>query len=142
MKQKHIPKSKEELIADLKKSQKWQEKMKFTKEKFYPAILAIDSSVDETKTFLASINSVLMEKFLGKMRELKMSDLKLQDALDPKDVKYQWYVALIDLFNEMSVFDCKDLIEGMRNEIDTFILDELKGRKISTLKTLWLDELK
>lgn len=141
MKQKHIPKSKEELIADLKKSQKWQEKMKFTKEKFYPAVLAIDSSVDETKTFLASINSVLMEKFLGKMRELKMSDLKLQDALDSKDVKYQWYIALLDLFNDMSVFDAKDCIEGMKSELATFENDLMKEMNIKDLKTKWLDEI-
>ena len=135
------PRTKEQLIADLKKSQKWQDKMKFTREKFYPALLAIDTSVDETKMFLSSINNVLMEKFLGKMKELKMTDLKLQEALDPKDEKYQWYIELLNLFNDMSVFDAKDLMEGMRNEIAQFELDEMKERKLVTLKTKWIDEL-
>ena len=77
----HIPKSKAELIADLQKSSKWVAKMKFTRDQFYPALLELNSSIDETKTFLASINSVLMEKFLGKMKELKMSDDNLKQPI-------------------------------------------------------------
>jgi hypothetical protein len=137
----HIPKSKEQLIAEMKKSEKWQAKMKFVKEKFYPAILEIDSSIDDTKMFISSINSMMMEKFLGFMREMKFNELKMVDILDPKDVNYDKYVALLNEFNDMSVFDAKDMIEGMKGEIDTFLQDELKERKISSLKTKWIDEL-
>ncbi len=41
----------------------------------------------------------------------------------------------------MSVFDAKDAIEGMRGEIDTFIVDEMRERKLESLKVKWLDEL-
>ena len=129
MKKKHEPKSKEELIADLKKSAKWVEKMKFAREKFYPALIDLDISVDDTKIFLASINTILMEKFLGKMKELKFADMKLIDSLDPKDEKYEGYKKLLSLFDETNTFDAKDLIEGMRSEISTFETDMMKEMK-------------
>lgn len=137
----HIPKTKEQLIAEMKKSEKWQAKMKFIKEKFYPAILDIDSSISDTKMFISSVNQMMMEKFLGFMREKKFSELNLKDILDKKDENYEKYVALLDLFNEQTVFDAKDMIEGLSGEIQTFVEDELKERKISTLKTKFIDEI-
>jgi len=137
---KHIPKTKEELIADLQKSAKWQEKMHFARNRFYPALCDLDTSVDDVKIFLASINTILMEKFLGKMKELKFSDMKLADSLDPKDENYEGYAVLLNLFNDMNIFDAKDLIEGMRSEIQTFVDDEMKNKKLVALKTKWIDE--
>ncbi len=137
----HQPKDRAELIADLKKNQDWVNKMLFAKTKFYPALLDLDSSIDDIKMFLSSIDSVLMEKFLAKMKETKFSDLNLVEVLDPKDEKYQWYVKLLELFNGMSTYDARDTIAGMRGEIDTFLQDELKNRKLDTLKVKWLDEL-
>jgi len=137
----HVPKSREQLIAEMKKSAKWQEKMKFVKEKFYPAILDIDSSISNTKMFVSSINQMMMEKFLGYMREKKFSELKMVEILDKKDENYDKYVALLELFNDLSVFDAKDMIEGMSGEIGTFIEDDLKERKISDLKVKWIDQL-
>lgn len=137
----HKNKSKEELISDLQKSAKWVAKMKFTREKFYPAIIDIDSSIDDTKMFISSINNIMLEKFLGFMKEKKFSELKLQDVLDKKDPKYDKYIALLDLFNDHSVFDAKDCIEGMKGEFDVFLTDELKERNISTLKPKWLDQI-
>jgi len=137
----HIPKTKEQLIAEMKKSEKWQAKMKFIKEKFYPAILDIDSSISDTKMFISSVNQMMMEKFLGFMREKNFSELKLIEVLDKKDENYDKYVALLDLFNDQTVFDAKDMIEGISGEIGTFIEDEMKDRKISTLKTKFIDEI-
>lgn len=137
----HIPKTKEQLIADMKKSESWLRKMKFVKEKFYPALLDIDSSISDTKMFVSSINQMMMEKFLGFMREKKFSELKMVDILDKKDANYDKYVVLLELFNDLSVFDAKDMIEGLSGEIGTFIEDEMKDRKISTLKTKWIDQL-
>ena len=137
----HIPKTKEQLLTELKKSKKWQTKMKFVKEKFYPAVLDIDSSISDTKMFVSSVNQMMMEKFLGFMREKKFSELNMKDILDKKDEKYEKYVALLDLFNEQTIFDVKDMIEGLSGEIQTFVEDELKERKISTLKTKFIDEI-
>lgn len=41
----------------------------------------------------------------------------------------------------MSVFDAKDYLEGFRSEIDTWVTDELKDKKMSELKATWIDQL-
>jgi len=116
--------------------------MDFTKNKFFPALVNASSSIDDAKTFLSSINNVLMEKFLGLMREKNFKDLGLVKALDPKDKNYKNYAELITLFDDMNVFDAKDCIEGMRSELDLFISDEMKTRPLSSLKPKWIDEIK
>ena len=137
----HTNKKKEQLIADLQKNQKWVAKMKFTREKFYPALVELDESIDDTKTFIASINQIMMEKFLDLMRQNKFGDLKLAEVLDSKDAKYDKYKAILELFKDHSVFDAKDCIEGLKGELDLFVQDEMKERKMSTLKCKWLDQI-
>lgn len=140
-KQKRRNKTKEELLLDLKKNEKFMAKMKFTKEKFFPALIEATDSVEDATIFLGSINTILMEEFLGFMKEKKFSDLNLVNKLDQKDENYEKYKALLSLFDEMNVFEAKDLIEGMKNEINLFIQEEMKNRKLDSLPTRWLDEI-
>ncbi len=140
-KPKRVLKSKEELLREMKNNVHFIQKMTFVREKIYPAVVNMDQSVEETKMFLSSINNVLMEKFLGKMKELTFKDLDLIGGLDTKGADYEKYKILLSLFDEMSVFDAKDYLEGMRNEIDTWVTDELKDKKMKDLKTIWIDQL-
>lgn len=140
-KPKRVLKSKEELLAEMKNNVQFIQKMEFVRGKIYPAVVAMNQSVDETKMFLSSINNVLMEKFLGKMKELTFKDLDLIGGLDNKSEDYDKYKALLTLFDDMSVFDAKDYLEGMRNEIDTWVNDELRDKKMADLKVTWIDQL-
>ena len=141
MKEKRVNKTKEELLKELRGNQKFIEKMKFTKEVFYPALLNASKSIDDASSFLSSINNIMMEKFLGYMKEKNFGELKLVDMLDPKDEKYDELKKMLTLFDDKSVFDAKEYIEGMRNEISLFLGEEAKNRPLSSLKTKWLDEL-
>ncbi len=140
-KQKRVLKSKDELLKEMKGNAHFIAKMHFVREKLYPAVVDLGDSVDETKMFLSSINNVLMEKFLGKMKELTFKDLQIIAGLDAKGEKFDKYSALLALFDDMSVFDAKDYLEGMRSEIDTWVNDELKEKKMSDLKVKWIDQL-
>lgn len=140
-KQKRLVKSKDELMKELKKNAQFIEKMQFAKEKFYPAIVAASRNVEDAQQFLSSINTVLMQEFLGRMKEIKMSDMKLIEKLDAKDEKHDEIVALLSLFNDVSVFEAKDQIESMRSEIQLFINEDMRSRTLDTLKTRWLDEI-
>ncbi len=137
----HLTKDKAQLIADLQKNQKWVVKMKFAKDQLYPALLEVDTDIDDLKSFLSSINGIILEKFLSKMKEFNFSDLNLIDVLDKKDKNHDSYVKILKLFDNYSIFDTKDTLEGMKSELDLFILDEMKTRKLSSFKTKWLDEL-
>lgn len=142
MKTKKIPKTKEQILSDIKKNQKFQEKMKFAKEIFFPALCDATNSVDEATQHLSIINSIIMEKFLGLMKEKKMSELKIIDSLSEKDPKYEEMKKMISLFDDFTVFDAKDQFEGMKNEITLFQTEEMKSRPLSSLKCTWIDELK
>ncbi len=141
MKKKQVHKTKAELIADLKKNKDWVEKMKFTREVFYPALCNASKNIDDAVSFLGSINSVMMEIFLGFMKEKKFGELDIISKLDKKDSKYTELAEMLALFDDYSVFDAKSLFEGMRTEIQLFTNEELKERSLDTLKTVWLDNL-
>lgn len=140
-KQKRILKSKEELLKEMVGNAAFIAKMHFVREKLYPAVIAMDESVDDTKMFLSSINNVLMEKFLGEMKKMTFKDLQIIGGLDEKGEKFDKYRDLLALFDDMSVFDAKDYLEGMRSEIDTWVTDELKDKPMRDLKVKWIDQL-
>lgn len=138
---KKIPKTRAQVIADIRKSEDFKRKMSFTKEKFYPALCEAATSIDDATQHLQIIGSLIMEKFLGFMKEKKMSDLNIYANLSEKDPKFEKMTDLLRLFDDMSVFEAKEIFEGMKNEINLFVTEENKTRKLSELKTKWIDEL-
>lgn len=128
------------VIADLQKSPDFLAKMKFTKEEFMPALIKASASIDDATTFLSSISTVIMQKFLDAMKDKKFSELKLIESLDIKAPNYKEIKLLLELFNNHSIFDARASIEGMVSEIRVFIDDELKGRTLDSLKMNWIDE--
>lgn len=135
------PKTKEELLADLRKNADFLAKMKFVKEQFYPALCASSTSIQDAQMLLEGFNHQVMESFLGFMKEKKVKDLGLEKKLDTKNEKAEEFRKLLALFEEMSVFDAKSHLENMKGEIAKFLADEAENRPLSDLKTKWLDEL-
>ena len=133
-------KSKEEVLKQLKKSEGFNRKMLFVKNELYPALLNASKNIDDTQFFLGSLGSMIMQKFIEKMKDTKFSTLGLTDILDPKDNKYVEYRILLELFNDMNAVDVRDIIEGMKNEIQLFVNEEMRARPLSSLKTKWLDD--
>ncbi len=76
-----------------------------------------------------------------KKKEVKMKDLNLGLKLNAMDDKFLEFQNIISIFDDMTVFEAKDHIEGMRGELDVFQRDEMHERPLSTLKTKWADEL-
>lgn len=136
-----LNKSKDQLMTELKSNEKFATKMKFTKEVFYPALCAATTSIDDASILLGGFNTVIMQEFLASMKDKTLKDLNLGDKLDPFNNKMDECKALLALFEDMSVFDAKDYIEGMRNEIQLFLTEEAKERPLTDLKVRWLDEL-
>lgn len=107
----------------------------FVKDKLYPALLKNNESIDDTKFFLGSMSNLIMTEFLTWMREKKFSELHLEEKLDPNSPMYENYKEIIDLFKDETIFNTKELIDGMKGEIQMITDKELKGRKLDTLKT-------
>ena len=83
----------------------------------------------------------MMEKFLGMMKEKKFKDLDVYSNLSKDDPKYEDLKEMLNLFDEMTVFEAKEYLEGMKQEISLFIADEQKVRGLETLPTKWIDEM-
>lgn len=134
-------KTKEDVITQLKKSQDFVKKMAFVKKEFYPALVEATRSIEDAQTFLSSLSTMVMQEFLATMKDKKVADLKLASKLDPKDDMHDSLVKLVSLFDDKTMFDAKELIEGMRSEITLFLNDENRNRPLSALTTRWVDEL-
>ncbi len=140
-KEKRVILSKEEVLAKIKGNAAFMDKLKFVKERFWPALIEGTTSIEDATALLSGFNTQIMQTFLAEMKNKKMSDLKLETMLDKTNPLYDKHIAMISLFDDMSVFDAKDYIEGMRGEIDLFKREEFETRSLSTLKTKWADEL-
>ena len=131
--------TKEEILKGMQNVQKAKELRAFVKDKFYPALVAATTSIDDAKFLLSSFSNMVMEQFLAQMKEKQFIELKLHEKLDKNSPNYKQYVDLLVLFGDKSVYDTRELIEGMKGEVDMLITNELKSRKLETLKTNWLE---
>ncbi len=134
-------KTKEQLIADLKNNEQFKVKMAFTREKFYPALVESSISIEDAMTNLSSINTVIMQTFLGFMKDKKFGELDMVSKMDSKAPKYEEIKVMLDLFSEMSVFEAKELIEGMRMEIGMWVQEDNRVRNLNSLPKRWIDEI-
>lgn len=134
------PRTKEQILAEMTKNADFQQRMRFVKDKFWPALCAASQNIEDATMLLTGFNNIIMETFLGQMKEKKLSDLNLKEKLDKASPKYAENIKLLELFEGFDVFRAKELIEGMKGEVQIFVNDELKDRPLSTLKTKWIDE--
>lgn len=137
-KPKRVNKTKEEIAKAMKNVEKVKHLRSFVKDKFYPALLTASNSIEDSKYLLSSFSNMIMEQFLSQMKETKFKDLKLETKLDPKSPQYKEYKKILDLFADEDVYSTRELIEGMKSEVEMMITNELKERKLSTLKTNFL----
>jgi len=132
--------------ADIKKTLETQEKVKnyraFVKDEFYPALLKATTSIEDAKFLLGSFSNILMEQFLGQMKEKQFIDLKLHEKLDKTSPSYKEFVNILALFGDKNVYDSRELIEGMKGEIEAMITNEMKDRKLDSLKTNFYENTK
>ncbi len=140
-KPKRVNKSKEQILTELKSNRKFQEKLSFVRDEFYPALIKATDNVESAGQFLSSTNSFLMESFLGFMKEKTFKELNLAEKLSPIDPHYEDLKALMGLLDDKNVFDAKDILEGVRGEIELFKQDMFKKMRLEDLKTKWLDEI-
>lgn len=135
------PKSKQQILSEIKSNVTFQKRMTFVRDTFWPALCDASTSVEDATILLEGFNTVIMQTFLAKMKDFTIGDLALQTKLDAMSDKFIENTKLLELFSEMSVFEAKENIEGMRNEITLFQRDEMKTRPLNSLKTKWVSDL-
>lgn len=135
-----INKTKNEIEEKMKNVEMVKEMRVFVKDQFYPALLKATTSIEDAKFLLGSFSNMVMEQFLGQMKEKQFIDLRLHEKLDPASPLYKEYIDILALFGNRNVYDARELIEGMKNEIEVMITNEMKERKLDTLKTMFYND--
>lgn len=136
-KQVHLT-SKEEIRNAILKSPEAMARMQFIKSDFWPALENTGDSIEQVVQFLSGFNTAMMQEFLSLMKDRQFKDLELDKKMDDPGSKYK---PVVELFNDMTVFQVKEYIEGMKGEIELFRREEDMKRPLSSLKTKWLDEI-
>jgi len=134
------PKSKAEILEEMKKNHEFRKKMKFTKEVFYPELVNVSDNIQDAIMLLSGLGGMILSEFLEGLKGKKFSELNLEEKLAKDNPKHEQFKKFLAIFNDLSAFEAKDLIEGMKQEIELFIKEENETRSLSSLKTKWVDE--
>lgn len=130
-----VVRTKEQIEQGIKNVQEVQRLRTFVKDQFYPQLIKASTSIDDAKYLLGSFSNMVMEQFLAQMKAMKFEDLKLEDKLDSKSPQYKDYKKILELFKDENVYSTRELIEGMKGEVESMITNEMKTRTLDTLKT-------
>jgi hypothetical protein len=106
---------------------------------FYPSLVNATISVNEAKDLISAMANLLMEDTLNTMKERKFADIapRLHKVLCEDGERQDEIKALLDTLKDENLFVAREIIEGMTRAIDVMVSDELKGRKLDTLKADW-----
>lgn len=63
----------------------------------------------------------------------------MNEMLNKEFADYQKFKDIMDLFQQETIFDAIDILDGMVNAIDSFLKEEISKRSLDTLKTDFLE---
>lgn len=126
--------TKDEIVSHMQDVGRTKVKRDFVREKFFPALCEATDSINDADVFLQSFSSMAMESFLNLMKEKKFGEFDLTSKLDKNSPKYEAIQKMVHLFDDMSMREAQDMIDGMKDEIRFFYKKEMQTRKLGDLK--------
>lgn len=135
--QKHLTKAGVAQLA--KNKEEVARKRTIIVDQFYPALIEATVSVDEAKALISALGSLVMEDTLRTMRERRFVDIKeiLIEQLCKDGERKEGITKLLETLKDENLFTAREIIEGMTKAIEAMVTEELRGRKLDTLKTNW-----
>jgi hypothetical protein len=132
-------KSREQLIVEADNKKEVTRKRELIVDSFYPALIGATVSVDEAKSLVNAIGTLLMEEVLKTMRDRQFTEVieNLHANLCRDGERSVEIQALLDTLKGENLFVAREIIEGMTRAIETMIMEEMRSRKLDTLKTGW-----
>lgn len=123
----------------LEQQQRNNEKREFIKNKLFPALVSATISVDEATFLLQALVALIMEEAMETLRSKKMDEIKgrIVKKLCPNDERLLQIEHLVGLFDDLTLFDARGHVEGIKAVIEQMKIDEMQSRKLDTLKVNW-----
>lgn len=124
---------------DLLKEMKRGEDIRFIKDKFYPAVVNATVSVDEAGMLLQAMSALVMEEAMETLNKTKVKDVKnrMVKKLAPNDERLLQIEALVNLFDEKTLFDARGHCEGLKAVIEQMKIEHFQATKLSDLTPDW-----
>lgn len=131
--------SKEQILADMARKKEVNRKKKLIVESFYPALVESTVSVDEAKGLISAMGSLLMNEVLKTMKERQFAEISktLLTTLCGDGQKMEEVKKLLETLESENLFVAREIIEGMTRAIDTMIHEDMRERKLDTMKPDW-----
>lgn len=137
-------KTKEELVKDAELKKEAERQRKFVKEIFYPFLLSKTENIEDAKRMCVAAGQAVQFAYDNQMLEeqkrlskSQVSVLNVNEMID-SNVRYDRDRELIKMFEHEGISTAVQLLNGMSREIEGFLKDENKERKLETVKTNWL----
>lgn len=131
------PRTKEQIERD----QKIEAKRTLIKDKFYPALVATNYSVEESGMLLGAISSLIMAEAMEALHVVKMDEIKnkvvkklTQEQSGQGTLELE---ALMGVFKGKSLFETRGHIEAMKQVIEQMKIESFQERKLSEMNPLW-----
>lgn len=136
--EKRINKTKEQIELEMRNTQNLKRKRSIIMDTFYPALIEATVSVEEAESLVQAMGASIMGEVLKEAQQKKFSEIspKLLDIL-AKDERREEIKKLLATLEGETLFDAREIIEGMTNAIKMMVREEMQGRKLDTLKADW-----
>lgn len=121
---------------------KAMELRKFVRDEFFPALCEATDSINDADMFLQSFSTMIMETFLHSMKEREFGEFDFVKKLDPQSPKFEAMKKMLQLFNNRTLRESQDLIDGFKDEMRFFYKKEMQDRKLDSIKFNWLADEK
>lgn len=131
-------KSEAEMLHDAQIQKELIRKRDIAKNSLYPMLLKSSKNIEDAKIFCQSTAIAIKQAFNNRMATTLVSDLKLMDMIDKKNLEYERYKEVLDIFEMENMVPALEVLEGMAQAIESFQREEALGRKLESLKPTFL----
>lgn len=131
-KPKKFRKPKAQLIWEAKHKKENDARKKFIDEQFVPCMNEITENLEDVGRITETLKIAVHQGFTNLSKKITIKELGLIEMLNKKDDKLtKRYTRVLNMLKDQTVDDTLRMCEGIFNESNRVIVDELKKRKIS-----------
>lgn len=131
---KRVNKSKEQIISESQEVEEIKRQRKMIREEVYPLLITESLNIDDAKMMCNSTALAIKTAFNKMMLSQTIDELGIKTKVDDKP-ENERFKKLIEIFENETIYNAVQLLEGTMNAIESFQREESTKRKLDTLKS-------
>ena len=128
--QKHIPKSKTQIEAEMRQLEEYNRHRKIAREIIFPVIMTYATDAKNAENTINIFKSVITTMMQMPYRDMTIGGLKMDEQLtkEEKAPDRDFHMALIDALRDIKISDAMKLLDGMAGAINGYTMG-IAGKK-------------